>query len=113
MKPYNEVNYMEKNRERYENRWCGACWDISFVTKTKKEWSFIKTVGQIRQFRIPIKRDSEGNDVTITSEDYLEQLRRREIGSKRILEMGIIWRWFESLLTTSCESLCCQNLARG
>lgn len=90
MKTYNEVNYMEKNRERYESRWCGACLDTAFITKTKKEWPFIKTVGQIRQYRIPLKRDSEGNDITITSEDYLEQLQETENKSNRILETGII-----------------------
>lgn len=90
MKTYNETSHMEKNRERYESRWCGACLNTAFITKTKKEWPFVKTVGQIRQYRIPLKRDSEGNDITITSEDYLGRLQETENKSNRILEMGII-----------------------
>ncbi len=75
---YEEVYYQEKNRERYENRWYRVCKDVTLLTRTQKEWTFIKTVGQVKQIRIPIERDEEGNDITPDVKSFLEKGSRRK-----------------------------------
>ena len=78
IKKYEEKSYQEKNRDRYENRWYKVCSDVSFLTKTQKEWSYIKTVGHVRQIRIPVERDAEGNDITPDVETFLQKGSRRK-----------------------------------
>lgn len=74
---YEEVYHWEKNRDRYEHRWYSACTDSSVITKTQKEWEFIKTVGRIKQVRIPLERDREGNDLTPDVETFEKNGSRR------------------------------------
>lgn len=64
MESYMEVSSHEKNRDRYENRWYKTCNDVSLLTKTQEEWPFLKTVGHVRQVRILVVKDAEGNDIT-------------------------------------------------
>lgn len=78
MESYEEVSYREKNRDRYENRWYRVCHDVSLLTKSQEEWTFLKTVGQARQIRIPVERDSEGNDITPDVETFLKEGSRRK-----------------------------------
>lgn len=78
MAKYEDVKNWEKNRDRYEYRWCQSCSDVSFLTKTQKEWPFIKTVGKIRQIRIPVEKDPEGNDITPDMETFLKKGSRRK-----------------------------------
>lgn len=78
MKGYEETYHQEKNRDRYENRWCKICHNGWVLTKTQKEWPFLKTVGQIRQVRIPVERDSKGNDITPDVETFLKKGSRRK-----------------------------------
>ena len=74
-----ETNYhQEKNRDRYEYRWHSVCTDCGILTKNQEEWSFIKTVGRFRQVRIPVERDSEGNDITPDVQTFLESGSRRK-----------------------------------
>lgn len=56
---YEEVSQRERNRDRQEYRWCSVCTECRLLTKTQKEWPFIKTVGLAKQIRIPLERDSE------------------------------------------------------
>lgn len=78
MEGYEETFHQEKNRDRYENRWYKICSDALFLTKTQKEWPFLRTIGKIRQVRIPVERDSEGNDITPNVETFLNQGSRRK-----------------------------------
>lgn len=103
---YEEVCCHERNRDRMEHRWYGVCTDGAILTKTQKEWPFIKTVGYARQIRIPLERDSEGNDITPDVETFLAKGSRRspkpcrdgEAG-KDIQETGMI----SDLLMTAGE----------
>ncbi len=74
---YEEVCQRERNRDRQEYRWYSVCGECSLLTKTQKEWRFIKTVGLARQIRIPVERDAEGNDITPDVETFLEKGSRR------------------------------------
>ena len=75
---YEETSQMEKNRDRNEYRTCQICNDASNLTKTQKEWKHVHSIGRIRQVRIPVEKDSHGNDITPTKEEFLRK------GSKRI-----------------------------
>lgn len=61
---YDEYSSKEKNRDRYEYRRCCICTEPAYVSKTRKEWPFIQTVGCMKQTRILITRDQNGNDTT-------------------------------------------------
>jgi len=75
---YEEVYYQEKNRDRYEHRWYKVCHDVSLLTKTQEEWPYLKTVGHVRQVRIPVERDMEGEDVTADVDTFLRKGSRRK-----------------------------------
>jgi len=78
MAEYEEAYYQEKNRDRYEHRWYKVCHDVSLLTKTQKEWTYLKTVGHVRQVRIPVERDLEGNDVSPDVDTFLRKGSRRK-----------------------------------
>lgn len=61
---YDEKKTIEKNRDRYEYRDYRIINDATCVTRTKKEWPFLKSVGYNRQTRILVIRDEDGNDIT-------------------------------------------------
>ena len=61
----------EKNRDRYEYREYRIINDASFVSKTEKQWPFLKSVGYVEQIRILVVRDEEGNDITPSKEQFL------------------------------------------
>lgn len=77
IKKYEESYCFEKNRDRYEHRFYKICNDPSVLTKTEKEWPFIKSAGHIRQIRIPIEKDEEGNDITPDLKTFLVEGSRR------------------------------------
>lgn len=85
---YEEVCHHERNRDRMEHRWYGVCTENSVLTKTQKEWPFIRTVGRARQVRIPIERDPEGNDITPDVETFLAGGSRRSPRPSRDGEIG-------------------------
>ncbi len=74
---YEEVCRQERNRDRQEYRWYSVCAECSLLTRTQKEWPFVKTVGLARQIRIPVERDAEGNDITPNMGTFLEKGSRR------------------------------------
>ena len=97
---YEEISQKERNRDREEYRWYSVCTECSLLTKTQKEWPFVKTVGLARQIRIPVERDGQGNDMTPDIKTFLEKGSRRrpkpvqeaETG-KDIQETGMIRTW--------------------
>ena len=74
---YEEILQMERNRDRKEYRWYSVCTEYGLLTKTQKEWPFIKTVGLARQVRIPIERDGQGNNITPDMKTFLVKGSRR------------------------------------
>lgn len=94
---YEETSRKERNRDREEYRWYSVCTESNLLTKTQKEWPFVKTVGLARQVRIPVERDVEGNDITPDMKTFLEEGSRRrpkpvrnEETGKDIQETGMI-----------------------
>ncbi len=73
MEKYDEVTYSEKNRDRYEYRNYRIINDASFVSKTEKQWPFLKSVGCAEQIRILIVKDEDGNDITPSKELFLRE----------------------------------------
>lgn len=69
---YDKVSLVEQNRDRYEYRVYSICNDPSPVTKTGGEWLFVRSVGCIRQTRILMVRDKDGNDVTPDMDTFLK-----------------------------------------
>ena len=53
--PYEEINQMEKNRDRNEYRTCQICNNASNRTKKQKEWPHVQSIGRIKQVRIPVE----------------------------------------------------------
>lgn len=77
LEKYEEVSQTEKNRDRYEYRTCQICKDASELTKSQKEWANVRSIGRIRQIRVPVERDGRGNDVTPSMEEFLKKGSRR------------------------------------
>lgn len=71
MKKYDEKRCSEKNRDRYEYREYRIINDASFVSRTSKQWPFIKSVGYVEQTRILVVRDEDGKDITPTKERFV------------------------------------------
>jgi len=77
LEKYGESETHEKNRDRHEHRYYKVCHEPSCLPKIEEEWPFIKTVGHVRQIRIPIERDAEGNDITPDEKMFLAGGSRR------------------------------------
>lgn len=77
LEKYEEVSKTERNRDRYEYRTYKICNDAAELTKSQKEWRHVKSLGQIRQVRIPVEKDREGNDITPSKEAFLKEGSRR------------------------------------
>ena len=85
---YEEIFRLERNRDRQEYRWYSVCTECGLLTKTQKEWPFVKTVGLARQIRIPVERDAQGNDITPDAETFLKKGSRRRPKPVRDEETG-------------------------
>ena len=68
---YEEISRMEKNRDRNEYRTCQICNDAAGLTKTQKEWTHVQSIGRIKQVRVPVEKDSQGKDITVSKEEFL------------------------------------------
>lgn len=73
MEKYDEAASFEKNRDRYEYRKYQACSHPDIVSRTRKEWPFLKSVGCARQTRILMIRDADGADITPDEEAFREK----------------------------------------
>ena len=85
---YEEICQQERNRDRQEYRWYSVCTECSLLTRTQKEWPYVKTVGLARQVRIPVERDTEGNDITPDIKTFLEKGSRRRAKPVQDEEVG-------------------------
>ena len=70
METYDEAASFEKNRDRYEYRKYQSCSHPDIVSRTRKEWPFLKSVGCVRQTRILMIRDANGADITPDEERF-------------------------------------------
>ena len=68
---YTRESLDEKYRDRYEYREYRCCNDAACLSKSRKIWPFVKSVGYIKQMRILRVRDSDGNDITPDREEFL------------------------------------------
>ncbi|MBR4500537.1 MAG: ISAs1 family transposase [Clostridia bacterium] len=57
----------EKNRDRNETRLYETCSEPSYITKTHKEWPFVKTIGLCKQLRILRISNNDGTDITVSA----------------------------------------------
>ena len=73
MEAYDETSSFEKNRDRYEYRKYQACSHPAIVSRTRKEWPFLKSVGCVRQTRILMIRDADGVDITPDEATFREK----------------------------------------
>lgn len=78
LKEYEEAKTSEKNRDRYEYRSYRVCNDASVISKSAKEWKSIRSVGFVRQIRIPIEKSADGKDITPDVETFLKEGSRRK-----------------------------------
>jgi len=76
-KKYEEVSHTEKNRDRYEYRTYQICNDASELTKSQEEWAHVRSIGRIKQVRVPVEKDNQGNDITPSLEEFLKKGSRR------------------------------------
>ena len=71
---YEKWYRQEKNRERIEHRKVQVCKDATFLSCVSSgENTIIKCVGCVTQIRIPIEKDREGNDITVSVEEFLKK----------------------------------------
>ncbi len=80
LEKYEEISQMEKNRDRNEYRTCQICKDASNLTKSQKEWAHVQSIGRIKQVRVPVEKDIQGNDVTPSREEFMKKGSRRVPG---------------------------------
>ena len=71
METYDIYKTSEKNRSRMEYRTIQTCQDTELVTLCKTQTE-IKTVAWLEQVRIPMEKDSGGNDITPSYESFLQ-----------------------------------------
>ena len=62
-----------------ETRNYQACLEPAHVSKTQKEWPFLKTIGLCKQLRILRIRDECGNDITPGKAEFLKSGTRRQV----------------------------------
>ena len=105
---YEKWYSQEKNRERIEYREMAVCQDATFLECVRNgEASFVKSVGCATQIRVPVEKDEEGNDITVSKEEFLKKGSHRkprpqkgEGISDAVQQVGII-----SDLTLSAEEM--------
>lgn len=70
---YSKWNAQEKNRERVEYRECVASKDVSFLECVREgETPYIKSFGCMTQIRVPVEKDMEGMDITVSKKEFLQ-----------------------------------------
>lgn len=75
---YSGWKAQEKNRERIEYRECVVSKDTSILECVREgENPYIKSVGCMTQIRVPVEKDPEGEDITVSKEEFLRTGTRR------------------------------------
>lgn len=81
LKAYEIERSQEKNRERIEHRTMEVCQNSAFLESTNSAYKELiprlGTIGCCTQIRVPIEKDKEGNNITVSKAEFLKN------GSKR------------------------------
>ena len=75
---YHYCQSFEKNRDRNETRLYETCSEPSYITKTHKEWPFVKTIGLCKQLRILRISNNDGTDITPDKVEFIRSGTRRQ-----------------------------------
>lgn len=75
---YSEARTSEKNRDRYEYRDLLAFHDPAGLGGIREERPYVESVGLLRQVRIQMVQDRDGNDITPSLQDFLENGSRKQ-----------------------------------
>lgn len=83
IKEYDVVISQEKNRDRIEYRKMQICQNSDFLSKSstsayKEILPYLGTIGCSTQVRIPIEKDADGNDITVSRAEFLEHGSNRK-----------------------------------
>ena len=94
---YSHCSTAEKNRERHEYREAHAYGKNILQSRNESAFDSVQCVGKIRNVRIPIEKDDEGNDITRDLDTFLEKgsvrnpkIREGDSFGDDIEEFGII-----------------------
>jgi len=69
----------ERNRERVEIRSFNACADASFLECVREDGvDYINSVGLATQVRIPVERDADGEDITVSLGEFMQHGSHRK-----------------------------------
>ena len=80
---YDVICSQEKNRERIEYRKMQVCQNPDFLSKSstsayKDLLPLLGTIGCSTQVRVPIEKDADGNDITVSKSEFLEHGSNRK-----------------------------------
>lgn len=114
LEKYDVVSSQEKNRERIEYRKMQICQNPDFLSKSstsayKDLLPLLGTVGCSTQVRVPIEKDAEGNDITVSKAEFLERGSNRK---PRPLQGDGIGDDYQSVGMISDMILCAKEMAR-
>lgn len=70
---YSRCRTVEKNRERHEHREAQAYNGGTIQSRKEEVFDSIRCIGQIRNIRIPIEKDENGEDITRDENEFLEK----------------------------------------
>ena len=88
LEAYDIAHTREKNRERIEYRKMQVCWNSEFLSSSSNSTykyliPLLKTIGCSTQVRVPIEKDAEGNDITVSKDEFLRNGSKRKPRPKR------------------------------
>lgn len=79
LEKYDREYSQEKNRERNEYRDMRVCTETGFLACVREgEAPYIKTAGCATQVRVPVEKDAEGKDITVSREEFLRSGSNRK-----------------------------------
>lgn len=70
---YSRCRTAEKNRERYEHRETQTYNGGTIQSRKEEVFDSVRCIGQIRNIRIPIEKDKNGEDITRGLKEFLEK----------------------------------------
>ena len=68
---HEEYESVERNRERIEHRKITILRNTCLSSRTENCFDSIRTIGILKQVRIPVEKDREGNDITVDYDTFI------------------------------------------
>jgi len=79
LEKYSKWSSQEKNRGRIEYRDFQVCTDPTFLECVREDGiTYIKSVGCVMQVRIPVEKDTNGEDITVSLEEFKREGTHRK-----------------------------------